>query len=81
MQPGERRIVWAYHHTSDFIDDNWQKHKEKGFVKVALLKEPKPPAIYEFIDPRAVMIAASSGVGNLLLIVTVTVFCSFSFVV
>ena len=76
MQPGERRIVWAYHNTSDFVDDNWKKHTEKGFVEIALLKKPKPPAIRECCsDPRttgAAMIAASF-VGNLLLIITVII--------
>ena len=48
MQPGERRILWAYHDTSYFIDDSWQKHTEKGFVEIALLKEPKPTPHVEF---------------------------------
>ena len=81
MQPGERRIVWAYHDTSDFIDDSWQKHTEKGFVEIALLKEPKPTPFVEFKridrDPTttgAAMIAASL-VGNLLLIITVIILC------
>lgn len=77
MQPGKRRIVWAYHETSDFIDDSWQKHTEKGFVEIALLKEPKPRAIRN--DPPATISAASPG--NLRLIITVIVFCSFLFVV
>ena len=68
MQPGERRIVWAYHHTSDLIEDNWQKHTENGFAEIALLKEPTLPAIMKVIDPPR---AASSGVGNLPLIVNV----------
>ena len=86
MQPGERRIVWAYHNTSDFIDVNWQKHTEKGFEKIAFLKEPKPRGHGRCYNPRycatptplAKMIAAPV-VGNLVLIITVIVFCSFLF--
>ena len=74
MQPGERRIVWAYNDTSDFIDDNWPKDSENGFVEIALLKEPKPPAIIEVIGRTR---AASLGVGNLPLNVTVFFFLFF----
>ena len=84
MQPGERRIVWAYHSTSDFIDDNWQKHTEKGFKKIPFLKEPKPPAIRDCCSDRRAPVAAmiaTSLVGNLVLIITAIVFCSFLFVV
>ena len=85
MQPGERRIVWAYHNTDVSIDDNWQQHTEKGFEKIAFLKEPKPLVIRKCYrdcgppTPGAAMIA-SSLVGNLVLIITVIVFCSFLFV-
>ncbi|XP_029203462.2 DBH-like monooxygenase protein 2 homolog [Acropora millepora] len=60
--PGERRIVWAYNDTSDFIGDNWPKDSENGFVEIELLKEPKPPAIIEVMGRTR---AKSSGVGNL----------------
>ena len=62
MQPGERRIVWAYNDTSDFIGDNWPKDSENGFVEIELLKEPKPPAIIEVMGRTR---AKSSGVGSL----------------
>ena len=82
MQPGEQRIVWAYHNTSDFLDDNWEKHTEKGFMKFAFLKELIQYNTCEYCPPtpRAAMIAASL-VGNLLLIITEVVFCSFLFVI
>lgn len=85
MQPGERRIVWAYHNTSDFIDDNWQKHTEKGFLKFAFLKAPKPNAVRECCStstPGPTIFAASLvhvHVGNVLLIIAEVVFCSLSF--
>lgn len=74
MQPGERRIVWAYNDTSDFIDDNWPKDSENGFVEIELLKEPKPPAIKKVMGLTR---AGSSGVGNLPLKVTVFFFLFF----
>lgn len=81
MQPGERRIVWAYHNTSDFIEDNWKKHTKKGFKKFAFLKEPKPPTLKWCRKTSGAATIAAPLVGNLLLIITVVVFCSLFFVV
>jgi len=78
FQPGRRRIVWAYHYTSDDIENDWQKHTEKGFHEISLLKVPKerPEVDYIRTEPptTGATVIAASIIGNLLLIIIVGIF-------
>ena len=39
----------AYHDTSDDIENNWQKHTEKGFHGISLLMAPREPPVVVYV--------------------------------
>jgi len=47
--PGLRRIVWAYHDTSDDIENDWLQHSEKGFHEISLLTEPPTTGVTDYV--------------------------------
>jgi len=70
--------VWAYHDTSDDIENNWQKHTEKGFHRISLLMAPREPPVVVYVTTEVTdyvttepptsgaTVMAASIVGNLL---------------
>ena len=77
MQPGLRRMVWAYHYTNDSMN-GISKHSWSGFQEIEFLKLPREKPVVEAynFDPSttgASTIAASI-IGNLLLFIIAAIF-------
>ena len=80
LQPGRRRMVWAYHYTNDttVCMNGMSKHTLSGFEEIDFLKQPREKPVVEASnrDPptTGASAIAASIIGNLLLFIIAVIF-------